>query len=475
MECGGKMIRYSNKGSKKPTDFNISKVGLYKIYGSNGSGKSVFVNALYKQNLKTIGLLPQDVCLLERLSVNDNLIAFDCLQYVENSEFDYLLPTDLKVPVQKLSGGEKRKIQLYIILNCKKDFLVLDEPFNHIDKRTVQKLKTDIERLAKNKVILFVDHSDILQATNSVDIAEISNYHVDGDLNLKFENKLTFKLAHIINNLGIVSKLFMVIAGIGLLIFIFSVASLNKLSSDTNDFTNLTIEKEVMTNICTGVDAASGPRTDSRLVPDDGGIKATLSFFERFPLSRNYVDNHKNYQFEAIELENPKVELEAYDGQLPVYDIGRLISGSYPDDYSNQVIIPYFYARYLTQDNDQKPDDIIGTEIEINNQKVVVSGIFRGIHQIRGNVIISSYQGTGEDCNPLLNSVQPQSNLKKLLVILLATGFGVLAYIIALYALEYNFFRMMKVYNITNKLNYLIFGIALGLALISIVYYFNYY
>lgn len=58
----------------------------------------------------------------------------------------------------KLSGGERRIVELYITLKCSKKMALLDEPFSHIAPLYLEKIKTLLEEEKQNKAIIITDH-----------------------------------------------------------------------------------------------------------------------------------------------------------------------------------------------------------------------------------------------------------------------------------------------------------------------------
>ncbi len=60
--------------------------------------------------------------------------------------------------IKKLSGGEQRIIEIYIILKSKTKFCLLDEPFSHVMPVHVDTIKKIILSEKKNKGILITDH-----------------------------------------------------------------------------------------------------------------------------------------------------------------------------------------------------------------------------------------------------------------------------------------------------------------------------
>lgn len=80
---------------------------------------------------------------------------------IDFSEFEKLFSDiipNFKSPINKLSGGHRRIIELYIITCSKTQFVLLDEPFSHIMPLHVEKIKDLLLEEKKNKGILMTDH-----------------------------------------------------------------------------------------------------------------------------------------------------------------------------------------------------------------------------------------------------------------------------------------------------------------------------
>lgn len=146
------------------------------LLGRNGSGKSTLLRILYgdlrvpnrsvRVNGKlvdepfkdeTIRFLPQQNFIPKAISVKQAFQNFN----VGFDNFLELFPDFEKVrnsQLNNLSGGERRIIEIFLILKSKAMFCLLDEPFSHIMPVHVEQIKSLIQTESKNKGILIVDH-----------------------------------------------------------------------------------------------------------------------------------------------------------------------------------------------------------------------------------------------------------------------------------------------------------------------------
>ena len=161
--------------------FHVEKGELFAFLGVNGAGKSTSINImcgqLKKDNgtikicgndldseldliKKNLGVVFQNSVLDKELSVKDNLESRAALYGIHGaafkkrlSELSNLLEFDdlLKRPVGKLSGGQRRRIDIARALLHDPQILILDEPTTGLDPQTRNILWRVIDELRKTK------------------------------------------------------------------------------------------------------------------------------------------------------------------------------------------------------------------------------------------------------------------------------------------------------------------------------------
>lgn len=158
------------------------------LLGRNGSGKSTLLKILfgtlttdYKhiaingENIDqpytidgAIGFLNQDNFLPKSFTVCRIIEMFDIRP--EDPEFydDEVLSKVYDTRIGSLSGGESRYLEVKLILNQKKKFILLDEPFNGISPIHIDLIKDMIRKHACNKGIILTDHDyrNVLDVAN---------------------------------------------------------------------------------------------------------------------------------------------------------------------------------------------------------------------------------------------------------------------------------------------------------------------
>jgi ABC-type lipopolysaccharide export system ATPase subunit len=84
--------------------------------------------------------------------------------------------------IDELSGGERRIIEIYLILSSKTKFCLLDEPFSHIMPLHVDRIKKMILKEKINKGILITDHlySHIMEICDDIYLIKDGKAHLIG-------------------------------------------------------------------------------------------------------------------------------------------------------------------------------------------------------------------------------------------------------------------------------------------------------
>ncbi|HEX9510448.1 MAG TPA: ATP-binding cassette domain-containing protein [Puia sp.] len=132
------------------------------LYGDlEASGRSVrFDNIAVLQAYKQpewLSYLPQFNFIPESLTLQRVFNDFD----LEFSELEQRFPqfrVRQKSRIRDLSGGEKRLINVYLIVRSRSRFALLDEPFSHLMPIQIDKIKEMMLEEKDNKGFLITDH-----------------------------------------------------------------------------------------------------------------------------------------------------------------------------------------------------------------------------------------------------------------------------------------------------------------------------
>jgi len=132
------------------------------IYGKLiSNGKSVRINGDYNPkrhfSVEDLTYIPQFNFIPKSLTIKrifkDYKINFDTfLKYFPEMGEYY------NSKIKLLSGGERRIIEIYVILVSNTKFCMLDEPFSQVMPKHIDAIKKIIVQEKKNKGILITDH-----------------------------------------------------------------------------------------------------------------------------------------------------------------------------------------------------------------------------------------------------------------------------------------------------------------------------
>lgn len=147
------------------------------ILGRNGSGKTSLLNILFgslKPKYKSIRIdgkfiktplfkSNQVAYLPQHKLLSKNIKIYSCFKLF-NVGWETFIETfgnfkSLKNhTTSELSGGERRLLETYLILNSDKNIILLDEPFSNLAPLYVSKIKEIIQKRKADKIILLTDH-----------------------------------------------------------------------------------------------------------------------------------------------------------------------------------------------------------------------------------------------------------------------------------------------------------------------------
>ncbi|WP_062517629.1 ABC-F family ATP-binding cassette domain-containing protein [Demequina gelatinilytica] len=148
-------VSYGGKEVLRHLDFNIGPGDRIGILGENGAGKSTFLRLVTGEQEPTSGRVKTGMTVrVEQLSqqlaelddIADERVSAVVKRYasIKLSDGQEMTPSQLlermgftsiqlKTPVGRLSGGQRRRLQLLVVLLSEPNVLVLDEPTNDLD------------------------------------------------------------------------------------------------------------------------------------------------------------------------------------------------------------------------------------------------------------------------------------------------------------------------------------------------------
>ena len=157
------------------------------LIGPNGSGKTTLIKEIIKQNKDfkygtniKLGYIPQEIKFEnENLNILEESRRYfkDDETHLRSSLFKFLFVGDsIYKKIKNLSGGEKIRLKLFCMIQNKYNFLILDEPTNHIDIDTREVLENALINF--DGTILFISHDRYFINKVANSIAELNNQKI---------------------------------------------------------------------------------------------------------------------------------------------------------------------------------------------------------------------------------------------------------------------------------------------------------
>ena len=173
-------------------DVSLNQGEMLGLLGSNGAGKSTFMNivlgllkpdfgniflgnsnltnlAIHERSKLGIAYLPQQTSIFRGLTVYENLLAIAQIvikktatqkEVVEKLMTEFSITHLRDVKAIALSGGERRRVEIARCLINNPKVLLLDEPFAGVDLLSIQDIKGLLLKLqSRGCAVLVADHN----------------------------------------------------------------------------------------------------------------------------------------------------------------------------------------------------------------------------------------------------------------------------------------------------------------------------
>lgn len=164
-----------------------------ELRGRNGAGKSTLIKSLLGNSSITVfdgeihldpqvrvGIYDQEIAetylelplaeAIERIYLDKGLsIGHTKIRQLMG---DYLfVENDAEIPLSRLSGGQKARVQIISMLANDPQLLILDEPTNHLDLPSIEELEAALERYTG--AILYVSHDNYFREKLGGEVVQI--------------------------------------------------------------------------------------------------------------------------------------------------------------------------------------------------------------------------------------------------------------------------------------------------------------
>jgi lipopolysaccharide export system ATP-binding protein len=209
--------QYRNKVAVEDVSVSVASGEIIGLLGPNGAGKTtcfymivgllradggdIFLDdrrltetPMHVRARAGIGYLPQEASVFRRLSAENNLRAIlelrrDLNRAKQKELLEQLLDEfhlgGVRASLgERLSGGERRRLEIARALAMEPSFMLLDEPFAGVDPISVSDIKNEIRDLARRSIgVLITDHNvrDTLDICDRAYIVHEGRIIAEGD------------------------------------------------------------------------------------------------------------------------------------------------------------------------------------------------------------------------------------------------------------------------------------------------------
>ncbi|OFF83266.1 hypothetical protein BJM33_06885 [Listeria monocytogenes] len=378
--------------------FSITKPGIYTITGSNGSGKTTFIENELKNNTNKV----KDVAYFAQKNwkyktsvekylhfpkTNPNLIQ----KYCELFSVDkYYLEKD----IQLLSGGEFVKVELVRTLALDSSIIILDEPTNNLDNKSSEILANILSELAKTKIIYLVSHDTRLEHFfDKIIFVDKDRIEVSSNIEIE-QNEIQVKSKRVVSNGRILKYLlsskfnFLMFAFIIVLtilltnitstIILRSVPIEENLTSDYN-FELMDIAENYSRYF--NIEMTESEIEDEFQEPNHLTTNELIELQNKDYIKQIYVVDESyinefvldNSKFEVLALPEIITDSPNYVNAFPVTKM-HLTKGRFPKDDAKEIALSFAQLKKFFRD-DISEESAIGNKLEFENELYEIVGI----------------------------------------------------------------------------------------------------
>ena len=180
--------RFGDRRLLEDVELDLSRGQRIALLGPNGSGKTTLMEI-------ALGVQPADAgdmwrsqaasvfyCDQHHAGLDPEVSAYDTVAAhtdLNRTQIHYLLAKlllkgrDVEKPAGVLSGGERTRLVLALLMNTHADLLLLDEPTNHLDLPGIEVLQEGLRRFTG--AVLFISHDRRLVRTVATTVLELAD------------------------------------------------------------------------------------------------------------------------------------------------------------------------------------------------------------------------------------------------------------------------------------------------------------
>jgi ABC-type multidrug transport system ATPase subunit len=177
LEVDSVILEFGSKRVLHDVYLKCETNGITGLLGRNGAGKSCLMNIIFGKLKPMNGLVrvnnkallgisrkPTDLMYLPQFGFIPKFLTLN--RIFKDFKLDFFTFADEFPEFKKyydseiglLSGGERRIVEIYLIVSSETKFCLLDEPFSHIMPLHIDRIKDLIKKENKTKGIILTDH-----------------------------------------------------------------------------------------------------------------------------------------------------------------------------------------------------------------------------------------------------------------------------------------------------------------------------
>ncbi|HEL9380829.1 TPA: ATP-binding cassette domain-containing protein [Listeria monocytogenes] len=378
--------------------FSITKPGIHTITGSNGSGKTTFIENELKNNTNKV----KDVAYFAQKNWKYKTSVEKYLHFPKTNpsvvqKYCELFSVDnyyLEKDIQLLSGGEFVKVELVRTLALDSSIIILDEPTNNLDNKSSEILANILSELAKTKIIYLVSHDtrlehffdktifvdkDRIEVSSNVEI-EQNEIQVNSKRVVSNGRILKYLLSSKFNFLmfAFIIVLTILLTNITSTIILRSVPIEENLTSDYN-FELMDIAENYSRYF--NIEMTESEIEDEFQEPNHFTTNELIELQDKDYIKQIYVVDESyinefvldNSKFEVLALPEIITDSPNYVNAFPVTKM-HLTKGRFPKDDAKEIALSFAQLKKFFHD-DISEESAIGNKLEFENELYEIVGI----------------------------------------------------------------------------------------------------